>query len=128
VYGQRGLTASRRVVVAQAGGKIYNPVQNDWIVFRKTAQDTGGKLLSAELVVSPGGDEQRNLAEGGEAVVPPRTPHRLWNDTDEEARVLVELRPALNSEIFFETVYGLARDGKTDEKGAASILQPASCN
>jgi hypothetical protein len=56
---------------------------------------------------------------------PPGTPHRFWNDTDEEARVLVELRPALNSEIFFETLYGLPRDGKTDENGVPNLLQQA---
>ncbi|MDQ3794049.1 MAG: cupin domain-containing protein, partial [Actinomycetota bacterium] len=71
------------------------------------------------------GDEHQSLEGGEEAVVPPGTPHRWWNDTDEEAHVLVELRPALNSEIFFETVYGLARDGKTDENGVPSLMQQA---
>ena len=36
-----------------------------------------------------------------------------------------ELRPALNSEIFFETLYGLARDCKTDENGVPNLLQQA---
>ena len=36
-----------------------------------------------------------------------------------------ELRPALNSETFFETLYGLARDGKTDENGVPNFLQQA---
>lgn len=138
--------------MAKAGEKIYNPVQDDWIVFRQTTRDTGGELLSAELLVSPRGgnplhvhplqeeyfkalsgtlgvqvgEEHRSLGEGEEAVVPPGTPHRWWNADDaEEARVLVELRPALNSEIFFETLYGLARDGKTDENGVPNILQQA---
>jgi hypothetical protein len=31
----------------------------------------------------------------------------------------------LNSETFFETAYGLARDGKTDENGTYNILQQA---
>jgi quercetin dioxygenase-like cupin family protein len=138
--------------MARAGEEIYNPVQNDRIVYRKTAQDTNGELLSAELFVSPRGgnplhvhprqeeyfkavsgtfgvqlgQEHRRLREGEEAVVPPGTPHRWWNESDDEdARVLVELRPALNSEIFFETLYGLARDGKTDENGVPNILQQA---
>lgn len=138
--------------MARVGEKIYNPVQDDWIVFRQTAQDTDGELLSAELVVSPRGDnplhvhplqeerfkavsgafalqvgeECRSLGEGEEAVVPPGTPHRWWNEAeDKETRVLVELRPALNSEIFFETLYGLARDGKTDENSAPNLLQQA---
>ena len=138
--------------MARAGEEIFNPVQNDRIVYRKTAQDTNGELLSAELFVSPRGgnplhvhprqeeyfkavsgtlgvqvgQEHRRLREGEEAVVPPGTPHRWWNESDDkEAHVLVELRPALNSEIFFETLYGLARDGKTDENGVPNILQQA---
>ena len=138
--------------MARAGERIYNPVQGDWIEFRQTAQDTGGELMSGELVVSPRGgnplhvhplqeehfevlsgtlgvqigDEQRSLGEEEEATVPPGTPHRWFNESDdEEAHVLVELRPALNTETFFETLYGLARDGRTDENGAPNILQQA---
>jgi quercetin dioxygenase-like cupin family protein len=143
---------ARRSIVAKAGEVIYNPVQNDRIVYRKTAQDTDGELLSLDLFVSPRGgnplhvhplqeeyfkavsgtlgvqvgDEHRVLGEGEEATVPPGTPHRWWNDSDEEeAHVLVELRPALDTETFFETAYGLARDGKTDENGAYNLLQQA---
>jgi quercetin dioxygenase-like cupin family protein len=138
--------------MAKAGEKIYNPVQGDWITFGETSQDTGGELMSGELVVSPGGgnplhiqplqeehfevlsgilgvqigDEQRSLGEGEEATIPPGAPHRWYNEADqEEARVLVALRPALNTEIFFETLYGLARDGRTDGNGAPSLLQMA---
>jgi quercetin dioxygenase-like cupin family protein len=137
--------------MARSGEEIYNPVQGDRAVFRTTARDTNGELLRLDLFVSPRGgnplhvhplqeeyfkavsgtfgvrvgDEHRSLEGGEEAVVPPGTPHRWWNDTDEEAHVLVELRPALNSEIFFETVYGLARDGKTDENGVPSLMQQA---
>jgi quercetin dioxygenase-like cupin family protein len=138
--------------MARAGEKIYNPVQGDWVVFSETARDTGGELMSGELVVSPRGgnplhvhplqeehfkalsgtlgvqigDEHRSLREGEEATVPPGTPHRWWNEADqEEARVLVELRPALNTEIFFETLYGLARDGRTNETGTPNLLQQA---
>jgi quercetin dioxygenase-like cupin family protein len=138
--------------VAKAGEAIYNPVQQDRAIYRKTAQDTDGELLRVDLFVSPRGgnplhvhplqeeyfkavsgtigvqvgDEHRWLRAGEEAVVPPGTPHRWWNDSDdEEAHVLVELRPALNSETFFETLYGLARDGKTNESSAPNLLQQA---
>jgi quercetin dioxygenase-like cupin family protein len=138
--------------MARAGEKLYNPIQGDWMVFRETSRDTGGELLSAELIVSPHGgnplhvhphqeerfealsgtlgvqvgDERRTLGEGEKALVPPGTPHRWWNDADqEEARVLIEFRPALNTEIFFETLYGSARDGKVGEKGASFLLQQA---
>jgi quercetin dioxygenase-like cupin family protein len=136
--------------LARSGEKIRNPIQGDSIVFRKTAQDTGGELMSGELVVSPGGgnplhvhplqeehfevlsgilnvqigDEHLSLGQGQEATIPPGTPHRWFNDSDrEEARVLGEVRPALNSEVFFETLYGLARDGRTDERGVPNVLQ-----
>lgn len=45
------------------------------------------------------------------------TPHSFRNATDEEIRFRTELRPALTYETFMETMFGLARDGKTDEKG-----------
>jgi quercetin dioxygenase-like cupin family protein len=136
--------------MARAGEEIHNPVQGDSVVFRQTARDTGGELMSGELVVSPGGGnplhvhplqeehfevlsgtlgvqiggEQLSLGEGEEATVAPGRPHRWFNESDrEEARVLGEVRPALNSEVFFETLYGLARDGRTDESGVPNPLQ-----
>jgi quercetin dioxygenase-like cupin family protein len=138
--------------MARAGEEIYNPVQGDWIVFRETARDTSGELLSAELVVSPQAagppahvhplqeerfgvlsgtirarleNHERSLSEGERTTVAPGTPHTWWNDSEEDARVSLELRPALNSEIGFETIYGLARDGKTDENGVPNLLQLA---
>ena len=39
--------------MAKAGEKIHNPVQGDSMEFRQTARDTGGELMSAEMVVSP---------------------------------------------------------------------------
>jgi len=138
--------------MARAGERLYNPIQGDWMVFRETARDTGGDLLSAELIVSPHGDnplhvhphqeehfkaisgtlgiqigdEHGRLGEGEEATVPPGTPHRWWNDDDQtEARVLVEFRPALNTETYFETLYGSTRDGKIDEKDPSFLLQHA---
>lgn len=137
--------------MSRAGEEIYNPVQGDWIVFRETAQDTSGEQLSAELIVSPtaagppahvhplqeerfevlsgairarlGNQEAKSLLEGERMTVAPGTPHTWWNDGEEAARVSVDFRPALNSEIAFETIYGLARDGKTDEKGVPNLLQ-----
>jgi len=135
--------------MARAGEQSYNPVQKDWIVFRETAQDTRGQLMSAEIVFSPHGgnplhvhpnqeehfkvlsdtlgvqigEEHRSLGEGEEATVPPGTPHRLSNAQDEEVRILGEVRPALNTETFLETLYGLARDGRTDKSGVPNLLQ-----
>ena len=58
-------------------------------------------------------------------VVPSGTPHTWGIDGEEDAHVLVEFRPALNTETFFETMYGLARDGKVGENGVPPFLQTA---
>jgi hypothetical protein len=57
--------------------------------------------------------------------VPPGTAHTLWNDgeEEEEAHALVEYRPALRMEELFETLFGLGRDGRTNERGSPSLLQ-----
>ena len=115
-------------------------------------QGTGGELLGAELIISPHGEnplhvhprqeehfkalsgtlgiqiggQNRKLREGEEATVPPGTPHRWWNDAEEEeARVLIEFRPALNTETYFETLYGSTRDGRIGAKGPSFLLQHA---
>jgi quercetin dioxygenase-like cupin family protein len=138
--------------MARAGEQLHDPVQGDSIVFRETARDTGGALLRGVFVVPPRfaaplhvhplqeedfevlsgtfviqiEDEHRSLAEGEEATVPPGTPHRFYNEDDqEEGRLLFELRPALNTEILFETLYGLATDGNTDRNGLPNPLQLA---
>jgi len=138
--------------VARAGDEIYNPRQKDRVVFRRTARETDGRLLRLEMFASPGaasppehlhlrqeerfetvsgvlrarvGGEEHTLRAGEGMAVPPGTPHTWWIDGEEGARVLVEFRPALNTETFFETMYGLARDGKLDENGAPPLLQTA---
>jgi hypothetical protein len=37
----------------------------------------------------------------------------------------LQTRPALKTETFFETIYSLAQDGKTNSKGAPNLLQYA---
>jgi len=129
--------------MAKAGDVMEHPVTGEKIIFRKTAQDTGGELLQADLIVKPHGfvaaehihphQEERfeilagsvkfrvngvesDVRTGGKAIVPALTPHAWWNDSDQEAHVLVEVRPALRLEEFFETFFGLAQAGKVDKK------------
>jgi quercetin dioxygenase-like cupin family protein len=138
--------------MARAGEQLYDPVLGDTLVFGETARDTGGALLSGEFVVPPRGgsplhvhplqgerfevlsgtlglqigEEHRNLGEGEEATVLPGIPHRFYNeDAQEKGRLLFELRPALNTETLFETLYGLATDGYTDRNGLPNPLQMA---
>jgi quercetin dioxygenase-like cupin family protein len=129
--------------MAKAGEMIEHPVTGERVIFRKTAQDTHGELLQAELIVNPHGfvaaehihplqeerfevssgsvrlrmnDIEKEIQKGENMVVPSRTPHLWWNDGEQEARVLVEVRPALRIEEFFETFFGLAQAGKVNQK------------
>lgn len=136
--------------MAKTGDMIEHPVTGEKIIFRKTAKDTGGELLQAELIVKPHGfvaaahihplQEERfemlagkvklrmngidsEIQTGESAIIPPRTSHIWWNDGDQEAHVLVDIRPALRTEEFFETFFGLAQSGKVDEKtGLPNLL------
>ena len=129
---------------------LVHPVTGERIVFRKRSRDTGGELLEMMLYLAPKGfiaaphvhpnQEERfevggaavmfrvagkeRLYQPGEvAVVPPGTPHVWWNPSAEEAGTLVQFRPALDTETFFETFFGLARDGKVGRNGLPNALQ-----
>lgn len=140
--------------VAYAGKTVESPSTR--LVFLRTAADTNGELLRFEQFVKAANPEvqehiharqeerftvvsgrmgvraagrERVLGAGEEVVVPPGTPHTFWNASpDEELHQVIELRPALEHEAFFETVYGLQRDGKLPEdgeKGPVNVLQGA---
>ena len=138
--------------MAQAGEEIVNPRTGQRMIFRQTAGDTGGTLLRLETLNPPHGaaepehvhvrqessaevlagtlhfrvrDEVRVVRAGEKIVIPPNTPHRFWNEGEEDARAIQEFRPALRTELFFETLFGLARDGKLNDKGMPSLLQLA---
>jgi hypothetical protein len=66
---------------------------------------------------------ERLYQPGEVAVVPAGTPHVWWNPSQEEAATLVQFRPALTTETFFETFFGLAADGKVNAKGLPNPLQ-----
>ena len=136
--------------MARSGDVIENPLMGGRIVFRKTARETRGELLSFDFFLKPqkgvarahyhpvqqesfqvmkgtmrghAGGEQRSVRQGERMAVPPGVPHEWWNDSSEEAHLVVEFRPALHTETFFETVFGLARDGKSNSDGLPGPLQ-----
>jgi len=80
-------------------------------------------IVSGKLWLRSGGVETMML-EGQEAVVPPRTAHSWWNLGDSEVQAIVEFRPAGEMRSFFETTFGLARDGKL-QKGFETMLRYA---
>jgi len=138
--------------IARAGQTIENPPMGSRMVFRKTARETNGALLELDFFLKPRGvivephvhprqeerfevlagrmrgkiDGREQTAEQGDVVVvSPGTPHAWWNDGDDEVHLLLEFRPALRTAEFFETAFGLARNGKTDERGVPNVLQRA---
>jgi quercetin dioxygenase-like cupin family protein len=130
--------------MAKSGDVLDHPVTGERVIWRKVAAETDGQLLQGDLFARPGGyvaaahvhpnqEERfevlsgtlklrvdgvdRLLATGDVAVIPAGMSHVWWNAGEEDAHVLGEFRPALRTEVFFETFFGLATDGKTNRKG-----------
>jgi quercetin dioxygenase-like cupin family protein len=139
--------------LVKIGTEIESPQTGERLIFRSTADSSNGELFRAELIVKPGpyivrahihpsqeesfvvlagkygyqiGD-RKGVAQPGETLVcPVGVSHSQWNAGDTVMRIYYEHRPALTSaEIFFETQFGLSRDGKLSPKGDISLLQGA---
>ena len=131
--------------MARAGDELLNPVTGLRTVFRKTSRETDGELLQLDWIGSPGwttGPDhihprqeerfevlsgrlglrvdgvERVLGEGEAVVATAGSAHAAWNAGDDTVHALVDFRPALRTETAFETLAGLARDGKTNGAGA----------
>jgi quercetin dioxygenase-like cupin family protein len=130
--------------MARAGDELVNPATRLRTVFRETADTTSGELLQVDWIGDPGwttgpdhlhpcqeerfevlsgklglrvAGVERHHAAGDAIVVPPGVPHAAWNAGDGAVHVLVDFRPALRTEIAFETLAGLARDRMTTAAG-----------
>jgi mannose-6-phosphate isomerase-like protein (cupin superfamily) len=139
--------------MTQTGEMIENPVTHDRVIFRMTSQNTNGALLAFDDFLLTGyisppehvhprqqehfevisgalgvriAGQERVLHVGESVVVPPGTPHTIWNAEEGETHMRVEFQPALQTDLFFETMFALARDGKTDNQGIPSIVQFAA--
>ena len=146
------MSSRREHTEEEPADAIHNPVTGDTIVFHRRAADTNGELLEGEVIAAPYtpglpehvhpnqdeyfevlegsiafkvGGEVRHLSEGEDIHLPRGVPHMWWNETGEEARTRFEARPALRLETVLETFFGLARDGKTDDRGLPNVLQTA---
>lgn len=71
------------------------------------------------------GEEEHVLGPGESAEVPPRTLHDWWQLGEEGASVVVEVEPGIRFVQLVGTLFGLARDGKSDAKGLPKPLQLA---
>jgi quercetin dioxygenase-like cupin family protein len=126
------------------GQTLANPVTGERFTFIHTAASTSGELLAFELGLRPGGAVplphvhpiqterfevvagqmrfrvglRTRLAGPGDVVeIAPGVMHGFANAGGEEARVLVEVRPALAMEEMFAEVVALARAGRMTRRG-----------
>jgi mannose-6-phosphate isomerase-like protein (cupin superfamily) len=134
------------------GDTIANPVTGERVTFLKTSAETDGELVLIDTTVAPGGfvaaehlhpyqserfeivfgevefmlGKEISVAKPGDVLmVEPSVPHRFRNVGEEEIRFLTEVRPALSFETFLQTMFGLASDGKANEKGLPNPLRLA---
>ena len=134
------------------GEQLANPVTGEELIFHETAAETAGELVRVETIVEPNGfvaaahvhpaqTERFDMLEGtvefrigretieasagDQIVVPPGTLHRFRNVGDEEARFLLEVRPAFKFESLIETMFTLAAEGKTGKRGLPGPLRLA---
>jgi quercetin dioxygenase-like cupin family protein len=138
--------------LSRSGDLVVNDVTGERVVTLVGTGDGRGDRLAAELRVRPGGavagehrhptlterfrvvsgtleasldGEPRTLQTGADVTIPPGMVHDWWNAGDEEARVLVEVTPGRRFEIMVTTLFGLANDGKSNDKGMPSMPQLA---
>ena len=124
--------------------RIWNPVQQDAATLLESAEETGGERSVFEIELSPGGrnmphrhltyaehfhvlegtltieleNETLRLEPGETAVAEAGALHNFHNETDEQVRYLVELRPGHRGfERALQVGYGLARDGRARRDG-----------
>jgi quercetin dioxygenase-like cupin family protein len=117
---------------------------NDAATFIKTSEETNGEytLIEIDLGKSDGpplhyhnafsekfqvsegvlylqvGKEKKILNSGESVTVPAGTPHRFYNETSDQVKFLITLKPGhTGMENFIKIFYGLASDGLTDKKG-----------
>jgi quercetin dioxygenase-like cupin family protein len=128
----------------QPGRTVENPVTGERFTFTHTAASTDGELLAFDFALRPGGSVpiphvhpvqterfevtagtmrfrvglRTVIAEPGDVVeVAPGVMHSFANDGDEEARLRVEVRPALAMEEMFADVVEMAEAGRMTRRG-----------
>jgi len=138
--------------MAHAGLILDNPVSGERFEFRRTAADTDGELLEFDLTLAADGhvpgahvhpeQQERFVVHSGRVkfrlgtkkivagpgdvvVVPAGKVHAFKNVGGEEAKVRVQVTPALDMEQLFETTVALAEDGRTTSKGMPKPLDLA---
>jgi quercetin dioxygenase-like cupin family protein len=126
------------------GDTLENPVTGERFTFTHTAASTDGELLAFDFALRPGGAVpiphvhpiqterfevvagrmrfriglRTRIAEPGDVIeVAPGVLHGFGNAGEEEARMRVEVRPALAMEQMFADVIAMARAGRMTKRG-----------
>ena len=138
------------VLMAYKNKYISNTRTGQSYRFVQTARDTSGKLLEMESTFRPGSPEPAphyhphqtedftvmageltvrmegqliRLKAGDTLRVPPNTVHSMWNASATLATVNWQVKPALETEFFFETITGLINEGHVGPNGRPPLLQ-----
>lgn len=136
--------------MARAGDTIENPRSGERIRFQVTGAESDGAYFSGRIVLAGHGagppehvhpvieerfrivsgrltarvaGARRVCGPGEEILVPPGTPHRWWNESDEPVVLDFHVSPALPLDRFLENVFALAQLGLTDRKGVPGPLR-----
>ena len=114
---------------------LVHPVLQDRVTVLVTPEDSAGELLrieyEARAVTPPSDDhvhpeqeerievlagtvhcrvsgEVREVRTGETLVIPPGTPHALWNENPSGSRAIADSRPALEMLALFEALFAAA--------------------
>lgn len=136
--------------MSKRGDAFNNPITGEHGVVRLGTEDTPDKRIVADLRVNPGGavvgehlhpsiderftvvhgkigyklDGVEGVASGGDVLeIASGVVHDWWNAGEDEARVIVEIMPGERFELMVTTLFGLAQDGKINDKGMPNPLQ-----
>jgi hypothetical protein len=99
-----------------AGDRLENPCTGELGVLVKAPWEGDDPSLEADLHVQPGGD----VVE-----IPRGSWHDWWNAGEEVGVARVRVSDGARFGQMIETLFGLARDGHTNEKGMPDPLQLA---
>lgn len=103
---------------------IFGAHSREPIAHYHPCQQEDFKVLAGQLTVRVNG-QLKVLYPGDRLHIAPNMVHAMWNSSDEKTVVNWQVRPAINSEHFLETLAGLAADDKTDANGKPGLLQVA---
>lgn len=136
--------------MARVGDIIENPLSGERITFEQTGAETNGECFTGKIYLAPRGvgppehihpkieerfrvisgtltarvaGRQQTFGPGEEFVVSPGTPHRWWNETEQQVVIGYRVSPALPLDLFLENVFALVHLGYSDATGLPGPLR-----